>query len=245
MRRYAAFPDLPALFTVAAAGAAVAVACPTLTATGLGSRTDLGPVPDRVAAAQLRHSLPASATGAWASDALRSLRVAAPGSMAGYSRDLYPHWRDASTWGWPVAPNNSCGARNAALYRDGRNVTMSPTCTYLRGTWVDPYGGHRFDETGNIDIDHLVPLAENWRSGGAKWDVTARTRFANDPLVLMSSDDTLNQSKGDKDPADWKPPVRASWCNYAIRWVAIKAKYALTVDPAEKTALTIMLGTCR
>lgn len=207
-------------------------------------RTDIGTVSGSTAAAQLRRGLPSADTPAWAKTTLPTLTVRPDGAMTGYSRDLFPHWRDASTWGWPVAPNNACDARNAALYRDGQGVTMSSTCTYLKGTWIDPYGAHRYDSTSDIDIDHIVPLAAAWRSGAASWPATTRTAYANNPLVLVSADDSLNSSKGDKGPEAWKPPNKASWCLYAVRWVAVKRAWTLTVNPAEKTALTSMLATC-
>jgi hypothetical protein len=55
---------------------------------------------------------------------------------------------------------------------------------------------------------------------------------------------TSNRSKGDQDPSQWKPPSRPYWCEYAQRWVAVKAYWKLSVTTDEKTALTQMLGTC-
>ena len=194
------------------------------------------------AAAQLELGL--SGTPADAAAELPNLTVRAKSSMDGYDRDLFPHWRDASTWGWPVEPNNSCNARNAALYRDGEDVTMSSSCTSLEGTWVDPYGAGKYDEASDIDIDHVVPLGDAWATGAASWDTEERTTYANDPLVIVSSDDSLNQSKGDDDPSEWKPPNTDAYCLYATRWVLIKDKYDLWVTSSEKTALNSMLATC-
>jgi hypothetical protein len=104
----------------------------------------------------------------------------------------------------------------------------------------------------DIDIDHMVPLAEAWRSGIYEWDSKMdseqtkkrRAEYASDPLVLVSVKDTANQSKGDSDPSEWRPWLKESWCNYAKRWIAIKDKYELTVDCAEKISLHDMLDTC-
>ncbi|WP_188838025.1 HNH endonuclease family protein [Flexivirga endophytica] len=211
-------------------------------ATTPADASEVGHVSGTVAAAQLKLGM--SGTSADAKADLPTLTVKAKGSMDGYSRDLFPHWRDASTWGWPVEPNNACNARNAALYRDGENVTMSSTCTSLQGTWVDPYGAGKYDEASDIDIDHVVPLGDAYATGAAAWDTTKRTQYANDPLVLVSSDDSLNQSKGDDDPSEWKPPNSASFCLYATRWVLIKDKYGLWVTSSEKSALNSMLATC-
>lgn len=204
--------------------------------------SQVGTVPGTTAAAQLKLGLTGTSTEA-KSD-LAKLTVKQADSMDGYDRSLFPHWRDASTWGWPVAPNDDCNARNAALYRDGEDVQMSSTCTKLTGTWIDPYGDGKYDAASDIDIDHIVPLGDAWATGADSWDTQTRTRYANDPLVMVSSKDTLNQSKGDRDPSEWKPPNTDAYCLYATRWVLVKDKYNLWVTSSEKSALDTMLATC-
>ena len=57
-----------------------------------------------------------------------------------------------------------------------------------------------------IEIDHHVALAEAWRSGAWGWDATQRRQYANDldvPYALNAASTAANQSKGDKDPAEW------------------------------------------
>lgn len=175
---------------------------------------------------------------------LNGLTVAPAGSMAGYSRDNFPHWLDASVWGWPVAPDNSCDVRNAALYRDGQNVTISASCVVQSGRWLDPYTATWYYNKSDIDIDHLIPLAEAWRSGAKTWGDTQRRTFANDRLAVVAVDDGANQSKGDKTPADWKPSNEAAWCLYGQRYTSVKVKYSLTITSSEKSALKSMIGTC-
>ncbi|YAL81797.1 HNH endonuclease family protein [Dermacoccaceae bacterium W4C1] len=205
---------------------------------------EIGTVSQATAAAQLKLGLDASMTPSAAPAELADLKVADAGSMTGYDRDEFPHWNDASNNGWPVEPSNSCDSRNAALYRDGEDVTMSATCTNLKGTWVDPYSAKKFDATSDIDIDHVVPLANAWRSGADEWTKAERTAYANDPLVLVSSWDSANQSKSDQGPEEWKPESEGSWCLYATRWTFTKGKYGLSVTDEEKTALNSMLQTC-
>ena len=179
-----------------------------------------------------------------ARDALRKLEVAPPGSMAGYSREKFPHWSDAEEFGWDV-PDTSCDARDAALIRDGRNVRVGEGCDVTSGEWRDPYTGRTYTDPSEIDIDHVVPLANAWRSGASSWSEARREQYANDPQVLLSAEDNANQEKGDKGPEAWKPPNRAIWCDYATRWVGIKASYDLSVNQREKTALEQMLDTCK
>jgi Protein of unknown function (DUF1524) len=178
-----------------------------------------------------------------AETALDGLKVSEPGSMSGYSREKFPHWSKASEFGWDP-PQSSCDAREAALIRDGEAVEVGSNCKVESGTWLDPYTNRTFTEPSDIDTDHVVPLANAWRSGASEWDKDARERYANDPEVLLSVEDNANQSKGDKGPEAWKPPNKAEWCDYAVRWIGIKDKYDLSVNEQEKAALVEMLDAC-
>lgn len=174
---------------------------------------------------------------------LEGLQVSEPGSMVGYSREKFPHWSDAQEYGWDVS-DTSCDARDAALIRDGENVQVAGGCDVETGTWLDPFTSQTFTDPSDIDIDHMVPLANAWRSGASEWDDAERERYANDPDVLLSVEDNANQSKGDKGPEAWKPPNEDYWCEYAKQWVQIKGKYDLGVNDQEEQALAQMLGTC-
>jgi hypothetical protein len=168
--------------------------------------------------------------------------------MSGYSREEFPHWSDASEFGWKVPSRTpdpeSCDARDAALIRDGQRERIEEFCDVVSGRWLDPYGGQTYTDPADIDIDHIVPLANAWRSGASSWDIAQRESFANVPRDLLSVDDGLNQSKGDKGPEVWKPPRKAYWCVYSKKWIGIKHYWKLSVTGAEKSALKQMLGTC-
>ncbi|HZY64305.1 MAG TPA: HNH endonuclease family protein [Rubrobacteraceae bacterium] len=176
-------------------------------------------------------------------ETLEGLEVFGSGSMAGYSREKFPHWSDAREYGWDVS-NTSCDARDAALIRDGEEVVVEDGCDVVTGVWLDPFTAQTFTDPSDIDVDHGVPLANAWRSGADSWDAAERERYANDPDVLLSVEDNANQSKGDKGPEAWKPPNEAEWCDYAKQWTSIKAKYELSVNEQEKQALPQMLGSC-
>jgi hypothetical protein len=169
---------------------------------------------------------------------LDALTVAGPRSMAGYSRDRFPHWRRVDEY---------CDVRDAVLKRDGTAVTTTRTCRITKGSWYSPFDGKTYTDPDQIDIDHMVPLANAWRSGADGWTDDQRTDFANDlarPQLLAVSRAT-NRAKGDQDPSGWKPPNRDYWCAYAQRWIAVKSYWALTVTEREKSELREMLGTCR
>ncbi|MGI8650532.1 MAG: HNH endonuclease family protein [Rubrobacter sp.] len=188
-------------------------------------------------------AVPATADPSEASEALATLPVRDAGSMAGYSRESFPHWSDALENGWEV-PSESCDTRDAALIRDGENVVVGDSCSITSGTWVDPYAGETNTDSSDVDIDHIVPLANAWRSGADNWDEAERERFANAPDNLLASDAGENRSKGDRGPEAWRPPDESAWCDYAVRWTLVKDEYALSINPDERSALEEMLGTC-
>jgi hypothetical protein len=130
-------------------------------------------------------------------------------------------------------------------HRDGREERVEAYCDVASGSWFDPYGGQTYADPEDIDIVHIVPLANAWRSGASSWSTTNRESFANVPRDLLSVDDGLNQSKGDKGPEAWKPPRKAYWCVYAKRWIGVKHYWDLSVTGAERSALKQMLGRCR
>ena len=182
------------------------------------------------------HTTAGSASAGTAETQLDRLTVAKAGSMKGYSREKFPHWR--STGG-------NCDVRDSVLKRDGTKVKLSG-CNVVAGTWKSVYDGKTLTSPTQVDIDHLVPLANAWRSGAAAWTTAQRENFANDlddpQLVAVSA--SSNRSKGDQDPSTWKPTDPASWCEYAEDWVAVKTHWKLTVTTNEKSALKDMLEKC-
>ena len=46
------------------------------------------------------------------------------------------------------------------------------------------------------------------------------------------------------DVAHWLPPFSNFVCTYVQAWVTVKHFYSLTIDSAEKTALTDLLNGC-
>lgn len=168
---------------------------------------------------------------------LSAIRTAAEGSDSGYSRDKFPHW---------ITIEGNCNTRETVLKRDGTNVSTGADCYPDRGSWYSPYDGETWSNASDVDIDHMVPLAEAWRSGASGWSTSKRTSFANNltRAQLWAVTDNVNQAKGDKDPAEWKPSRTAIWCLYARAWIDVKYGYGLTADSAEKSALSAMLDRC-
>ncbi len=126
-----------------------------------------------------------------AGKALKKLDVSPAGSMAGYDREDFPHWSDAQEFGWRVS-DSACDVREAALMRDGEDVVVGEGCDVESGRWLDPYTTRTYTDPLDIDIDHLVPLANAYRSGASGWGEAERERYANDPGNLLSVEDNAN-----------------------------------------------------
>ncbi|WP_405816226.1 HNH endonuclease family protein [Streptomyces sp. NBC_01390] len=181
-------------------------------------------------------ALPTPVSAATARTYLASLTVKAE-NRTGYDRDLFPTW---------ITISGTCNTREYILKRDGSNVVTDSACASTSGSWYSPYDGATWTAASDLDIDHLVPLAEAWDSGASAWTTAARQGFANDITrpQLIAVTDNVNQSKSDKDPAEWMPSVTSYRCTYVRAWVQVKYYYGLSVDSAEKTALTSYLAAC-
>ena len=168
---------------------------------------------------------------------LAELTVAAE-QPAGYDRDLFTHWITRS----------GCTTRNEVLRSESTiTPTVSSSCTVTAGQWYSYFDDTWIDVPRSLDIDHMVPLAEAWRSGARNWDEATRRAFANDltdPRSLIAVSASSNRSKSDRDPANWLPPNRAYRCDYIGSWIAIKHRWELTIDSAEQAALQRELNNC-
>ena len=121
----------------------------------------------------------------------------------------------------------------------------SSKCKLIGGKWLSSYDGITYSDSSKLDIDHLVPLAEAWRSGAWAWTDQQRLEFANDledEWALNAVTASVNRSKGDKDISQWLP--KKNVCAYLGGWVNIKAKFELTVDIAEAKVINRYYKSC-
>jgi len=97
-----------------------------------------------------------------------------------------------------------------------------------------------------LDIDHVVPLKEAHESGGWAWSHEQKKAFYNDleNFHLMAVYRGANRSKGERSPDQWMPPNESFRCGYLTIWVAVKKKYKLEMDPAERSFLEKESVTC-
>lgn len=160
--------------------------------------------------------------------------------VSGYARSKFTLWTDAD--------HDGCDTREEVLIAEGATrPTVGSGCALTGGRWVSKYDGLSVTNPAGFDIDHLVPLNEAWQSGAWNWSSATRKAYANDlgyeaSLIAVSAH--ANRSKGDREPQDWMPERAAYSCDYVSRWVAVKWRWHLAVNPAERSYLNRELASC-
>ena len=158
--------------------------------------------------------------------------------IGGYDRSLFKHWIDAD--------KNGCDTRKEVLIAEATVKPKKGTkCALTGGKWISAYDGKSYTKDASLDIDHLVPLAEAWRSGAWAWTSKQRQDFANDltdSRVLIAVTASANRSKGDQDVKTWLPAKNR--CTYIEAWVAVKVRYSLTFDTGEFSVIQSYFTSC-
>lgn len=171
--------------------------------------------------------------------AVRGLIVAAEVN-AGYDRDRYfGTWRDT---------NGDCqNTRQEVLVQESKAAVSftSRGCTASTGRWVTSWDNRVHTSASTVQIDHTVPVHEAWGSGARSWSQARRIAFYNDlgdSRTLSAQTSALNSSKQASGPEAWMPPKNR--CAYIGQWVAVKIRWGLCVDSAEKAALIRYADSC-
>ena len=163
--------------------------------------------------------------------------VVAPENTSAYDRSYFQHWIDAD--------HDGCDTRAEVL----QSESLVPTdggCPVTTGNWYSYYDAATWTLASDVDIDHMVPLSEAWDSGAWAWTAEQRKDYANDldwAPSLVAVTDNVNQSKGERDPAEWMPPAAGATCQYVADWVTVKYRWSLDVDQAEHDKLSGLLNT--
>lgn len=165
------------------------------------------------------------------------LRTSAEHS-AGYDRSLFKLWIDAD--------KNGCDTRKEVLISEAIvKPRIGAKCVLTGGKWISPYDGKSYSKDTGLDIDHVVPLAEAWRSGAWAWTAKQRQDFANELVEvrsLVAVTASVNRSKGDQDLKTWLP--LKGKCTYIEAWVATKVRYSLTFDTGELAIVQQYFTSC-
>ena len=165
-----------------------------------------------------------------------------PTGIPAYSRSQWKHWVDA---------DGDCqDARQEVLIAESLVPVTFETdrkCRVETGRWFGVFTGAYFEDPGDVDVDHMVPLKNAHNSGGWDWSPAMKEEYANnlgDDDHLIAVQDNANQSKGARGPDEWMPPDETYWCQYAQDWAEIKARWKLTMTDPEAEAVMEMLQRC-
>jgi hypothetical protein len=159
----------------------------------------------------------------------------------GYSRDLFAVWSDLD--------GDGCDTRAEVLIEESLTpAQVDPSgCAVVAGDWLSSYDGITSTSPGDLDIDHLVALKETWDSGAWQWSVARRIAYANDmsdPRTLSAVSSSVNRQKSDNDPSNWLPDD-SDVCRFISDWVAVKARWSLSMDESESGRIRSLLdGQC-
>ncbi len=190
-----------------------------------------------------QQQLPQSSEGTEkAAEVLASLDIKGRAPKAGYSREQFGS-------GW--ADIGNCDVRNLVLKRDMHEIKLADdSCTVQSGVLNDPYTGKTIiftrgpSTSDDVQIDHVVALADAWQKGAQYMTASVRLQIASDSLNLLAVDGPTNQKKSAGDAATWLPPNKAYRCRYVARQIAVKSKYDLWVTQAEHDAMENVLQSC-
>ena len=182
---------------------------------------------------------------------LAALPVKGRAPMTGYDRALF-----GQAWSDDVdveGGHNGCDTRNDILRRDLTDLVIKPNtngCVALSGTLFDEYTGDTVPflrgqtTSDDVQIDHVVALADAWQKGAQQLTIERRRDLANDPVNLQAVEGPVNQSKGSGDAATWLPPEKSYRCTYVARQITVKSTYGLWVTQAEHDAMAGVLAEC-
>ena len=155
----------------------------------------------------------------------------------------------------PFAHRGKCDTRALLLQQTGQQVRTNKNCTVTSGHWTDAYSGAPVTSPKAVDIDHMIPLAEAWRSGASRWSPRTWQEFVNDTTngETVVANASLNRAKGDKTPDQWLPPSpHEVQCDYTARYIHTQAVWnqrtqsegGLSMDPQEKAGIQRALDAC-
>lgn len=156
-----------------------------------------------------------------------------------------PETSDAPKWrGLTVALECDCSVYDQDDYGYSSRKLEALILKRQGGRICSPYTGICYPSDDETDVEHIVARKQAHLSGLCDPErADERGRFAEDLDNLTLAEAHLNRYiKSDKDAGRWMPTEARCW--FAQTVVAVKRKWALTVDKRERDALERTLIAC-
>ena len=168
---------------------------------------------------------------------LRPLVAAPDPNVPDYDRDHFAGWLDDD--------GDCINTRHEILQAEAINFSMNVEgCAVDSGEWFDPYTDRTFTNPRDLDVDHVVALADAWVSGAWQWADELLDRFSNDLGNLNAIAAGENRSKSAKGPADYSPTAPAARCGYLVQYATVKIRWALSITPRDFEVVATGLAGC-
>lgn len=168
---------------------------------------------------------------------LRPLIAEPAANIPDYDRDHFAGWLDSD--------RDCVNTRHEILQIEAVDFAMNEEgCAVASGEWFDPYTDRTYTNPRDLDVDHVVALADAWVSGAYAWADELLDRFSNDLGNLNAIYSGENRSKSAKGPADYAPSAQGARCDYLIQYATVKIRWQLSITPADFAATEAGLAGC-
>ncbi|MXZ29986.1 MAG: DUF1524 domain-containing protein [Acidimicrobiia bacterium] len=170
-------------------------------------------------------------------DQLRPLIAEPRADIPAYDRDHFAGWLDGD--------GDCVNTRHEVLQLEAAAFAMAQSgCSVASGEWFDPYTARTYTNPRDLDVDHVVALADAWVSGAYAWADELLDRFSNDLGNLNAIAAGENRSKSARGPADYTPSAPGARCDYLVQYATVKIRWQLSITPADFAATERGLAGC-
>lgn len=154
-----------------------------------------------------------------------------------YDRDRFAGWRDTD--------GDCVNTRHEILQAEAVDYSMNAEgCAVAAGEWFDPYTDRTYTDPRDLDVDHVVALADAWVSGAWEWADEVLDRFSNDLGNLNAIAAGENRSKSASGPADYSPSAPGARCDYLVQYATVKIRWGLEITPGDFAVVAAGLEGC-
>ena len=164
--------------------------------------------------------------------------MAEPGpNVPDYDRDHFAGWLDTD--------GDCVNTRHEILQAEAVDFSMNAEgCAVASGEWFDPYTDRSYSNPRDLDVDHVVALADAWVSGAWAWADELLDRFSNDFGNLNAIAAGENRSKSARGPAAYSPSAPGARCDYLVQYASVKIRWGLAITPQDFEVLATGLAGC-